>query len=439
MNDLLLALLALFVLLLFAISAFFSGSETALMAVNRLRLRRRADEGDVLARRAHALLEDTGRLLSGILLGNNFVNVLLASLSTAIAAPLFGELAPLYVSPILTILLLIFAEILPKTIAVERPMRIARLAATPIAIFIKVTSPMIAAITAVCSLLMRPFVSKTADGATPRTVSVEDLITFAQVGREEGSIGEVTHDLLHGLAVFSQERVRLVMVPRHELVSMPLSAGLEGFEALLETCGHTRIPVWNENEEDIIGVLHAKDLLHRGGRERASADLRAILRPANFIPESTTLARALRHMQASTGEMLFVVDEYGGLEGAVTLKDLLEELVGELEDEHDLHSGRRVDIVRPGVFVADARSSLRYIQRKTGIDLNGEHGASTLGGLIVARAQDELRRGLRIEEGDVTFTVLAMNGRFLKKVRVDAPPPAAEGGDDLATTDRGRA
>lgn len=421
MNDLVLAILAGVVLFLFALSAFFSSSETALMAVNRLRLRRLADEGDAKAKRAQHLLSDTGRLLSGILLGNNFVNVLLASLATAVGTTLFGDLAPLYVSPILTVLLLIFAEILPKTIAVERSMKIARITAGPIALFIAITKPLIALITAVCDQLLKPFISGRGEEA-PRSVSAEDLITFAQVGREEGAIGEVTHDLLHGLYAFSQERVRLVMVPRHQMIGMPVADGLAGFEALVASSGHTRIPVWGENEEDILGIVHAKDLLHQGRRDSAAVDLKSILRPANFIPESTRLAGALRHMQDSAGEILFVVDEYGGLEGMLTLKDLLEELVGEIEDEHDLGSGRRVDAVRPGVFVADARSSLRYIERKTGVDLNRD-GISTLSGLVVESATEDLRPGLRIEREGVTFTILTMNGRFLKKVRVDAPPP----------------
>jgi magnesium and cobalt exporter, CNNM family len=428
MNDMVLAILAGVFLLLFALSAFFSSSETALMSVNRLRLRRLADEGDKRAMRAQELLSDTGRLLSGILLGNNFVNILLASAATAVAGPLFGKYAALFVSVILTVLLLIFAEILPKTIAVERSMRIARFTSGPILVFIRVTKPLITLITAVCDQLLRLFIRRE-EGETSRSVSVEDLITFAQVGREEGAIGEVTHDLLHGLYAFSQERVRVVMVPRHEMVSMPISAGIEGFEELVSSSGHTRIPVWGENEEDILGILHAKDLLHRGRRDAAAEDLRGILRPANFIPESTRLARALRHMQDSSGEMLFVVDEYGGLEGVLTLKDLLEELVGELEDEHDLGSGRRVDPVRPGVFVADARSSLRYIERKTGVDLMRD-GVSTLGGLIVSSATEDLRPGLRLVDGDVTFTILTMNGRFLKKVRVDAPVPDEDEEDE---------
>lgn len=421
MNDLVLAILAGVVFLLFVLSAFFSSSETALMAVNRLRLRRLADQGDAKAKRAQELLSDTGRLLSGILLGNNFVNVLLASLSTAVGTQLFGEYAPLYVSPILTILLLIFAEILPKTIAVERSMQISRFTAGPIAFFIAVSKPLIALIGIICDQLLKPFVRRKGEEA-PRSVTAEDLITFAQVGREEGAIGEVTSDLLHGLYAFSQERVRMVMVPRHQMISMPVADGLAGFEALVNASGHTRIPVWGENEEDILGIVHAKDLLHQRRRDSAAEDLRTILRPANFIPESTRLARALRHMQGSAGEILFVVDEYGGLEGMVTLKDLLEELVGEIEDEHDLGSGRRVDPVRPGVFVADGRSSLRYIERKTGVDLMHE-GISTLGGLVVDSATEDLRPGLRIERDDVTFTILTMNGRFLKKVRVDAPPP----------------
>ncbi|MEE9394326.1 MAG: hemolysin family protein [Planctomycetota bacterium] len=419
MNDVVMAALAGFTLVLFFVSAFFSSSETALMAVNRLRLRALADGGDEVARRVLALVDNTGRLLSGILLGNNFANVLLASISTVLATQFLGDMAPFYVSPILTVLLLIFAEILPKTIAAERALTVARLCSRPLAIFMALTSPLITLTTKVAEFFLRPL-NRNKSGDEARSVSYEDLLMIAEVGREEGSFGKVTHHILHGVYEFAQSAVRQVLVPRHEIVSMPIAGGLTQFEEILRSTGHSRVPVWGENEEDLLGILHAKDLLLQDGRESAADNLRSIVRPPTFIPESTKLGKALEHIQDSGSEMVFVVDEYGGLEGLVTLKDILEELVGEIQDEHDKTSRRRVDIIRPGTFVADARTTLRYIRRKTGLDLAHDHdGVSTLGGLIVAEGKEDLSPGTKLEIAGNSFTVLTMNGRYLKKVRVD--------------------
>ena len=265
---------------LFFVSAFFSGSETAIMAVNRLRLRRLADGGDQGARRVAKLLEDPTRLLSGILLGNNFANTTLASLATALAEPVWGEMAPVVVAPILTILLLIFAEIFPKSLASHRSMSIARFTSAPLALFLRIAEPISRVTSFAARLLLKPFVNEQQEDEG--AVAAEDLISFAVLGREQGAIGDVTHELLHGLYEFTRSTVVDVMIPRHEMVAMPLDGGLETFEELVRRHRHTRIPVWGENEEDILGVLHAKDLLlHRA--EMADGPLDRFLHPAQFV------------------------------------------------------------------------------------------------------------------------------------------------------------
>lgn len=402
---------------LFLLSAFFSSSETAIMSVNRLRLKSLVDQGDRKAQSVERLLANSPRLLSGILLGNNFANVMLASLATAIAVPLWGEFAPLYVSPILTVLLLIFAEIVPKTLAARKSMALARVTAAPLEFFIKATAPMISITTKLANLLIQPFVGSD-ESKTEEAVKPEDLVVIANVGRDAGTLGVMTQNILHGAYEFSVTAVVDVMVPRHEMISMSIDEGIEGFEALVRKKGHTRIPVYRDNDEDIVGILHAKDLLHRPGRPERVRDIEDILRPAVFVPEQTLLGRAIRQMQQSKSEMIFIVDEYGGLEGLVTLKDLVEELIGEIEDEHMKGRNRRIDVVRPGCIVADATVNLRYLKRKTELDLTTS-GARTLGGLLVGESPGELGAGREVVWKDMTFTILSMSGRFLNKVRID--------------------
>lgn len=416
------------IVLLFLISAFFSSSETAIMGVNRLRLRPLIEKRDKHATKVDSLLANPGRLLSGILLGNNFANVLLASLSTAIAVELWGDFAPLYVSPILTLLLLIFAEIIPKTLAAERSMSMALIVATPLDFFIRLTSPLTWVTTKISRAFLSPFKMSEED-VENAGVAPEDLVAMAQVGAEDGTLGDMTQNILHGAYEFSVTSIRDVMVPRHEMVCLPIAAGIDGFIEKIATVGHTRFPVYGESEEDILGTLHAKDLLHRPGSPTEIAELAEIIRPAVFVPESTNLGRALGLMQDSKGEMVFVVDEYGGLEGLVTLKDLIEELVGEIEDEHDNTRKRRVDIIRPGSLIADATVTLRYLYRKSGLDLTAST-ARTVGGLLVELAPEDLRLGKQVEWEGYSLTILAMNGRFLSKIRIDWEPEAVDDNKD---------
>ena len=405
---------------LFLLSGFFSSAETAIMSVSRLRLRDLVDKGDRRAKSVDDLLAAPGQLLSGILLGNNFANVMLASLATALSVPLWGDMAVLYVSPVLTILLLIFAEILPKTLATRRSMWMARMTVIPLAVFIRIASPVIWITSRFANLLLSPFVPVNKDEAAD-AINLDDLSTMAKVGHEQGSFGPVTHDILHGLREFTGSKVLDVMVPRHEIVSMSVSDGWEGFRKVVEHDGHTRIPVWRDNAEDIIGVLHAKDILLRPGNEEPPEDLTEVLRPALFVPESIGLGPVLRRMQESKSEMVFVVDEYGGLEGLVTMKDLIEELIGDIEDEHDKTRNRRVDAIRPGTIIADATVTLRYLKRNGDLDLTS-HGARTIGGMLVGAAPGELKPGTTMKLDGRNYTVLSMSGRFLKKVRIDWDP-----------------
>ncbi len=407
------------IVVLFLVSAFFSSSETAIMGVNRLRLRSLVEKRDKKAVRVEALLSDPGRLLSGILLGNNFANVLMASLSTAIAVTLWGDFAPLYVSPILTLLLLVFAEIVPKTLAARRSLWLARIVASPLDLFIRLTMPLTWFTSRIARFVLSPMALD--ENQKSAAVEPEDIIAMAQVGGEEGTFGDMTQSILHGAYEFAVTSVRDVMVPRHEMICLPFSAGVAGFVEKIAEVGHTRFPVYGESKEDILGTLHAKDLLHRPGHPADVKELDEIIRPPVFVPESTNLGQALRQMQESKGEMAFVVDEYGGLEGLVTLKDLIEELVGEIEDEHDKVRNRRVDMIRPGSLIADATVTLRYLKRKSGLDLT-DGSARTLGGLLVEQASEDLRLGKQIDWHGYHLTILAMNGRFLSKIRIDWEP-----------------
>lgn len=400
--------------LLFLISAFFSSAETAIMSVNRLRLRRLVDQGDRRANRVDSLLKDTGGLLSGILLGNNFANVLLASLATALAVPTFGSMAPVYVSPVLTVALLIFAEIVPKTYAAERSLRLSLRLSGPLNFFLRVVKPITTATSVIARFLLKPWLRS--DHTDP-SIDVRDLAALAKLAHEEGSIETVTHEIVSGLHDFSQSTVRDVMIPRHEIMSLSFGDGLTAARAMASEKRLTRIPVWEANKEHVVGVLHTKDLLMIPIDAEDSA-YRKLIRAPEFVPESISLPQLLHRMQESRAQILFVVDEYGGLEGLVTLKDVIAELVGDLADEFDVAPHHRIAEIREGCVIVDASCSLRHLSRKAHIEFVGSTDR-TVGGVLVTATDGELEPGQVIEVDGKRCTVLAMRGRHLKRIRID--------------------
>ena len=418
---------------LFVTSGFFSGSETALMAANRLRLQDLAEKGDRRAIRALALLDDAGSLLSAILLGNNFANILMASLATALATEMFGPAAPIYVSVVLTVTVLIFAEIIPKTFAAGRSLTMSLVVSSPLYFFLRVTSPIVRGISTFAQLLLRPLMKS---GSGESDVAASDIVAVAEAAHEAGAIEGMTREMVRGVYDFTTAQVRDVMVNRRKIESVAKEEGIDGVKELVKRRGHTRIPIWGANEEDILGIVHAKDLLQRAGTpEPMSID--EILRPALFLPESTPLTTALRRIQASKSPMAFVVDEYGGLEGLATIEDILEELVGDITDEHDTETGRRVNVIREGTVIADANVSLGYLRRKTDIMFKDVR-SRTLSGLLVEEAAKDLRPGTSVEVDGKRLTVLATDGRFLKKVRIDVLDISSVDGEPASAVDASR-
>lgn len=403
-----------FLAILFLLSAFFSSAETAIMSVNRLRLKAMMDSGDKRAARVDRLLRDTGGLLSGILLGNNFANVLLASLATALAVPKLGPMAPVYVSPVLTVALLIFAEILPKTYAAERSLPLSLRLSGPLNMFLRVVRPITRTTSTLARLLLRPWLGTE---RVSSTIDVRDLAALAKLAHEEGSIETVTHEIVSGLHDFSQSNVRDVMVPRHEIISIPINSGIRGARETVRSQRLTRIPIWESSKEQPVGVLHTKDLLMLAD-DAGDKEFRALIRKPEFVPESIGLPKLLHRMQDSRSQLLFVVDEWGGLEGLVTLKDVIAELVGDLADEFDLNTDQRLTEIRPGTVIVEASCSLRHLARKSGITFE-ENLNRTIGGILVDAASGILEPGQVVEVEGKRCTVLAMRGRFLKRIRID--------------------
>jgi len=384
---------AIFGLLL--LSAFFSGSETALTAASRGKLRAQADKGSRGAETALALTEDNERLIGAVLLGNNMVNILSASLATALFTRLFGDSAVAIATLVMTLLVLVFAEVLPKTYAITNPETAASRVARPIRLVVAVFSPVVAAVRLLVRGLLRLFGVRTDPGTHILSLHEEIAGTLA-LGHAEGTVEKEHRDRLLGALDLADRTVEEIMRHRSQIEILDADAPPAEIVAQVIASTHTRLPLWKDDPENIVGVLHIRDLWREvdrlmreaGGRYDAMEGLRVldIARPPYFVPETTPLDEQMRQFLHRRSHFALVVDEYGALLGLITLEDILEEIVGEIEDEFDVAQPAPFRALDDGSFLVEGAVTIRDLNRATDWDLPDEE-ANTVAGLVIHEAQ----------------------------------------------------
>ena len=324
MDDNGILILALIALVL--MSAFFSASETAYTSLNRARLKAMANAGNRRAAKALALSEDYDRLLSGILVGNNIVNILSASLATVLFVRLLGGAGVSVSTAVMTVVVLMFGEIAPKTIAKDRPERVALAFYPPLSFILLLLKPIVFLTTCWQKLVYRVF-RPTDD----RGITEEELITIVEEAENEGEIDEHESELIRSAIEFNDMTAEDILTPRVDITAVALDTPFDEIARVFESSGRSRIPVYEGNIDAIVGILHEKDFY----RLRDRATLREMMSEPLCVVPSTRLAALLKLLQRTKNHMAVVVDEYGGVVGIVTMEDILEELVGEIWDEHD--------------------------------------------------------------------------------------------------------
>ena len=324
MDDNGILILALIALVL--MSAFFSASETAYTSLNRARLKAMANAGNRRAAKALALSEDYDRLLSGILVGNNIVNILSASLATVLFVRLLGGAGVSVSTAVMTVVVLMFGEIAPKTIAKDRPERVALAFYPPLSFILLLLKPIVFLTTCWQKLVYRVF-RPTDD----RGITEEELITIVEEAENEGEIDEHESELIRSAIEFNDMTAEDILTPRVDITAVALDTPFDEITRVFESSGRSRIPVYEGNIDAIVGILHEKDFY----RLRDRATLREMMSEPLCVVPSTRLAALLKLLQRTKNHMAVVVDEYGGVVGIVTMEDILEELVGEIWDEHD--------------------------------------------------------------------------------------------------------
>ncbi|TMV06540.1 HlyC/CorC family transporter [Ruegeria sediminis] len=383
------------ILFLLVLSGFFSGSETALTASSRGKLRTQADKGSHGAQKALEITEDNERLIGSVLLGNNLVNILSASLATALFTRLFGESGVALATLVMTLLVLIFAEVLPKTYAITNAEKAAAAVAPAISVIVTLFSPVVAAVRLLVRGVLLLFGVRIDPDSHILAVR-EEILGALQLGHSEGVVEKEDRDRILGALDLAERTIEEIMLHRSNIQMIDADAEPE---TILEQClesPHTRLPVYRGEPENIIGVVHAKDLFRAmyaqvGGSEGDTNRLKRfdITKVANapyFVPETTTLDDQMREFLRMRSHFALVVDEYGSLRGLITLEDILEEIVGEITDEFDPAADAEVTRTEDGQFVVEGAMTIRDLNRALDWSLPDEE-ANTVAGLVIHEAQ----------------------------------------------------
>jgi Mg2+/Co2+ transporter CorB len=402
---------ALFILII--LSAFFSSSETGLMAINRYRLKHLANSGHRGARLAQKLLTRPDRLIGLILLGNNMVNILAASIATVIAMRLYGDNG-IWVSTLaMTVIVLIFAEVAPKTVAALHPEKVAFPASFVLVVLLKLLYPVVWLVNSFANILLRPFGVKT-DVVALERLNREELRTLVTEG---GQISNDHQRMLVNILDLEQASVEDVMVPRGDIVGIDLDDDWSDILSQLTQTMYTRLPVYKESIDNVVGLLHIRTIISKlslGGLR--FEDLQRSVRRPYFVPEGTSLTRQLLEFQGKERRMALVVDEYGDIQGLVTLDDILEEIVGEFTPEGRGRSRtmRRLD---DGNYLVDGSTSVRTLNRRLDWDLPFDE-AHTLGGLLIEEMENIPVGKCSIQIGPHIMTIVDIRDNVIHKVLI---------------------
>ena len=403
-----LSLVIVFVCLL--LSAFFAGSETALTASSRASMARLEKQGNRRAAIVNRMLEQRERLLGALLFGNNAVNIAASSLATGILLAWFGNAGVVYATVIMTLVVVVFSEVLPKTAAFNAPDRIALVVARPMYLFVKLFGPLLMAIEMLVRWLLKPLGIIVGEDQAVLSAR-EELRGAVDLFHREGGVEKIDRDMFGGVLDLRELVVSDVMIHRTSMITLDADDPAEQVVNAVIASPVTRIPLWRGDPENIIGVLHVKDLLralHAVDGDAAKVDIAALLKPPWYVPDTRPVSEQLKAFRRRKTQLALVVDEYGEVEGLVTLEDILEEIVGDITDEHD--------VAMPGVrrqpdgsVNVDGAVPIRDLNRVMEWNLPDKE-ATTIAGLVIHEARS-------IPDVGQSFTFYGFRFRVLRRAR----------------------
>ena len=414
------------IVVLLVLSAIFSGSETALTTASRGKLHGLAERGDKRAQRALAVTEDKEQLIGAILLGNNLVNILAASLATMLFTRLFGESGVAIATLVMTALVLVFSEVLPKTYAITNSAIVATRVAGVIGLIVRVLAPIVNVVRAIVRLILRIFGVET-DPKANVLAAQEEIAGAIALHHSEGTVEKEDRDRLLGALDLGHRQVEEVMLHRREIEMIDANAAPAEILARAINSPHTRLPIYRDDPENIVGIVHAKDVsraVHRlivdvgtGHEALDTFDIMEVAIPPYFVPDTTPLDEQMREFLRRRTHFALVVDEYGALQGLVTLEDIIEEIVGEIADEHDTEVPDGIEIQPEGSVLVDGSTTIRDLNRACEWSLPDEE-ANTIAGLILHEAELIPTEGQSFSFHGFRFEVLAREENRLPRLKV---------------------
>jgi len=398
--------------------AILSGSESSFIAVNKIRIRSLLEKGDSRAKAVQKILDEHDKFFSAVILSGNLFTVLATSIGTALSLKYFGENGIIIATIMMTFLTVIFGELAPKTFAVTHSEKVSLLLARPLAFYIRLISPLVWIFKITSNLIIRMLGGK--KKPISPFVTEEEIKTMINIGEEEGTLEEEEKQMLHKVFAFGDKVVTEAMVPRTEIASIPDDSTVGDALKLVLEEGYSRYPVVKENIDSVTGILYVKDIVKQmaQGKIENYTPITEIVREAYYIPENKMVTELLDEMQKNKFQIAIVMDEYGGTAGLITLEDIMEEIVGGLQDEFEAMEGEKeVEIIDERTFIVAGQTGLDEINELVGSELVSED-FHTIGGLVFGLFRRLPKVGEQVRYHNLRFLILEMEDRKISKVKI---------------------
>lgn len=411
---------------LIVLSAVFSSAETAFLSTNKIRLRNLQEDGEKKADLVLTLLENQNRLISSLLVGNNIVNISASALATKIATDIFQDAGVGIATGVMTLLVLVFGEVIPKNLAAAHAESWAMLVAPFIQLMSVVLTPVVFLLTKLSDFIVR--FSKKNEEEDP-TITEDEFKILVNVGQEEGVFDESETEMINSIMEFDETYVKAIMVPRIDIVAVEADDSVQEALSLIIDGGHSRIPVYEDSIDNIVGILYAKDIFPHLDADLSQLKVKELIRDAYYIPETKKVSDLLNELRLKKVHMAIILDEYGGTNGLVTIEDLIEEIIGDIQDEYDVEEDLIV-MHSETQLVADARAPIGDVEEAFDMELDEEiledSEADTIGGLAFEHLGGIPAVDDEVTVGRFLIRIVNVSGRRITKVEVTLLPPEEE-------------
>ena len=402
-------------------SAFFSSAETSLTTFSRAKLKALAEKGVKSAAILEKLLEKPGRLLATILVGNTLTNIGFTVFATTIFLVWFKKLgldllasSTFIIACILTIVILVFGEFIPKMLALSKSERVALAFAFPISVLQKILAPLVIILNGFSKFLVKMVGGKAFERGT--IVTEEELKTMIEIGAEEGILEKDEKQMLSGVFELGETAVREIMTPRGDMVCINIASTLTETITLVSNEGHSRIPVYEDRSENIIGIIYAKDLIKAA--HLGQTNIRSLLRPVQFVPASKKIDVLLKKMRTKRSHLAIVIDEHGGVAGLITIEDILEEIVGEITDEYDDIESPSLRSINDKVHYVEAGMNVFDLNQKLDLKIPEEENYDTIGGFVAHVLGEIPKMGEKITYENLLFEVTQLEKHRILQLKL---------------------